>query len=70
MMLERKLKLIDKDTTVIVMSDHGFESGEKRILEMPKVQAAPSLEHRQFGMFVAAGPNIKENTKVFGHGLN
>ena len=69
MMLERKLKLIDKDTTVIVMSDHGFESGEKRILEMPKVQAAPSLEHRQFGMFVAAGPNIKENTKVFGMGL-
>jgi tetratricopeptide (TPR) repeat protein len=67
--LERKLKLIDKDTTVIVMSDHGFESGEKRILEMPKVQAAPSLEHRQFGMFVAAGPNIKENTKVFGMGL-
>jgi tetratricopeptide (TPR) repeat protein len=51
------------------MSDHGFESGEKRILEMPKVQAAPSLEHRQFGMFVAAGPNIKENTKVFGMGL-
>jgi tetratricopeptide (TPR) repeat protein len=36
---------------------------------MPKVQAAPSLEHRQFGMFVAAGPNIKENTKVFGMGL-
>lgn len=69
MMLERKLKLIDKDATVIVMSDHGFESGEKRILEMPKVQAAPSLEHRQFGMFVAAGPNIKENTKVFGMGL-
>tara|TARA_B100000795_G_scaffold64932_1_gene44003 strand:- start:24741 stop:27269 length:2529 start_codon:yes stop_codon:yes gene_type:complete len=69
MMLERKLKLIDKDTTVIVMSDHGFESGEKRLLEMPKVQAAPSLEHRQFGMFVAAGPNIKENTKVFGMGL-
>ncbi|MDX1461678.1 MAG: alkaline phosphatase family protein [Marinirhabdus sp.] len=69
MMLERKLNLIDKDTTVIVMSDHGFESGPKRILDMPKVQAAPSLEHRQFGMFVAAGPNIKKNQKVFGMGL-
>lgn len=69
MMLERKLKLIDKDTTVIVMSDHGFESGSKRILNMPKVQAAPSLEHRQFGMFVASGPNIKKNQKVFGMGL-
>ena len=30
MMLERKLKLIDKDTTVIVMSDHGFRIWRKR----------------------------------------
>ncbi len=69
MMLERKLSLIDEDTTVMIMSDHGFESGPKRILNMPKVQAAPSLEHRQFGMFVASGPNIKKNQKVFGMGL-
>lgn len=69
MMLERKLQLIDEDTTVIVMSDHGFESGHKRILKMPKYPAAPSLEHRQFGIFVAAGPNIKKNEKVFGLGL-
>ena len=69
MMLERKLKLVDKDTTIIIMSDHGFESGDKRILNMPKVQAAPSLEHRQFGMFVACGPNIKKNEKVFGLGI-
>jgi len=69
MMLERKLNLIDEDTTVIVMSDHGYESGAKRIIEMPNVQAAPALEHRQFGMFVAMGPNIKKNTKVFGLNL-
>jgi predicted AlkP superfamily phosphohydrolase/phosphomutase/tetratricopeptide (TPR) repeat protein len=69
MMLERKMKLIDEDTTVIIMSDHGFESGNKRILNMPKVQAAPSLEHRQFGIFVASGPNIKKNKKIFGMGL-
>lgn len=69
MMLERKMQLIDSNTTVIVMSDHGFESGSKRILNMPKVQAAPSLEHRQFGIFVASGPNIKKNQKVFGMGL-
>ena len=69
MMLGRMLDLIDEDTTVIVMSDHGYESGHKRILKMPKYQAAPSLEHRQFGIFVAAGPNIKKNEKVFGLGL-
>ena len=69
MMLERTLQLIDDDTTVIVMSDHGFESKHKRIIDMPKVQAAPALEHRQFGMFAAMGPNIKKNQKVFGLGL-
>jgi tetratricopeptide (TPR) repeat protein len=69
MMLERTLELVDEDTTVIVMSDHGFESGHKRILKMPKYPAAPALEHRQFGIFVAAGPNIKQNEKVFGLGL-
>ena len=69
MMLDRKMQLIDKDTTIIIMSDHGFESGPNRILDMPKIQAAPSLDHRQFGMFVASGPNIKKNQKVFGIGL-
>ena len=69
MMLERTLELIDDDTTVIVMSDHGFESGHRRILKMPDYPAAPALEHRQFGIFVASGPNIKKNEKVFGLGL-
>ena len=69
MMLERTMQLVDDDTTVIVMSDHGFESGYKRILKMPKYPAAPALEHRQFGIFVAAGPNIKQNEKVFGLSL-
>lgn len=69
MMLERVLNLVDNDTTVIVMSDHGYESGHRRILKMPKYPAAPALEHRQFGIFIAAGPNIKKNEKVFGLGL-
>nr|WP_321235882.1 alkaline phosphatase family protein [uncultured Psychroserpens sp.] len=69
MMLERTLELVDEDTTVIVMSDHGFESGNKRLIKMPKVQAAAAMDHRQFGMFVATGPNIKKNEKVYGLGL-
>ncbi len=69
MMLQRTLELIDDDTTVIVMSDHGFESGNKRLLQMPKVQAAPAMDHRQFGIFVAMGPNIKKNEKIYGLSL-
>ena len=69
MMLGRVMEMVDEDTTIIVMSDHGFESGHKRILKMPKYPAAPALEHRQFGIFVAAGPNIKKNEKIFGLSL-
>ncbi len=69
MMLERMIELAGDETTIIVMSDHGYESGHRRILKMPKYPAAPALEHRQFGIFVAAGPNIKKNEKVFGLGL-
>ncbi len=69
MMLERMMKLADEDTTIIVMSDHGYESGSLRILEMPKFNAAPAMEHRQFGIFAAMGPGIKKNTKIFGLGL-
>jgi tetratricopeptide (TPR) repeat protein len=69
MMLERMIQLGGEETTIIVMSDHGYESGHRRILKMPKYPAAPALEHRQFGMFVAAGPNIKRNEKVFGLSL-
>lgn len=69
MMLDRTLDLVDEDTTVIVMSDHGFESGNKRLITMPKVQAAAAMDHRQFGIFVATGPNIKRNQKVYGLGL-
>ncbi|MFC7356776.1 alkaline phosphatase family protein [Jejudonia soesokkakensis] len=69
MMLGRVMEMIDDDTTIIVMSDHGFESGDKRIFKMPKVAAAPALDHRQFGIFVARGPNIKKNEKIFGMNL-
>ncbi|MEY8848013.1 alkaline phosphatase family protein [Psychroserpens sp. XS_ASV72] len=69
MMLERTLELVDEDTTVIVMSDHGFESGDKRLVKMPKVQAAAAIDHRQFGIFVATGPNIKKQEKIYGLGL-
>ncbi len=66
MMLERTLNLIDEDTTIIIMSDHGFESGNKRITKMPELHAAPAMDHRQFGIFLAAGPNIKKNEKMYG----
>ncbi|MFT5858771.1 MAG: putative AlkP superfamily phosphohydrolase/phosphomutase/tetratricopeptide (TPR) repeat protein [Flavobacteriaceae bacterium] len=66
MMLERTLKLAGEDALVIVMSDHGFVSDETRMLTMPDIHAAPALDHREFGMFVASGPGIKQGQRIFG----
>ncbi len=69
MMLETTLKSVDEDTLVIVMSDHGYVSNNARMLTLPDVHAAPALEHREFGIFVAKGPGIKKGEKVFGTSL-
>ncbi len=69
MMLERMLNLIPEDTTVIIMSDHGFQSTDQRITKMPKFPAAPALEHRHFGIFAMKGPGIKKGEKLFGASL-
>lgn len=69
MMLERTIELAGEDALVIVMSDHGFVSDSKRRLKMPKFQAAPALDHREFGIFVANGPGIKKGEKVSGINL-
>src|SRR5690606_21100296 len=47
----------------------GFESAGKRILKMPKYPAAPALDHRRFGIFVASGPGIKKKENIYGLSL-
>ena len=69
MMLERLLALAGDDTTVVLVSDHGFESGARRLRELPDEPAAPAEEHRSFGVFVAAGPGVARGRQVFGASL-
>lgn len=66
MMLGQLLAQIDEDTTVILISDHGFHSDHLRPLSLPKEPAGPAYEHRQHGIFVAAGPGIKQDERVYG----
>lgn len=67
MMLERAIALAGEDTTIIVMSDHGFHSDHLRPKNlMKRIDAVPALEHRNFGIFCAAGPGIKKGEKVYG----
>lgn len=69
MMLSTLLHLAGPETTVILMSDHGFHSDEQRIPQSSNEPAGPADEHRQFGMFVMAGPGIRRDELVFGVNL-
>ncbi|MDQ3315396.1 MAG: alkaline phosphatase family protein, partial [Verrucomicrobiota bacterium] len=69
MMLERLLQLAGPETTVILCSDHGFESGSQRPMGMPREPAGPAVWHRQYGIFVMAGPGIKQDERIYGASL-
>ncbi|MEM9079185.1 MAG: alkaline phosphatase family protein [Verrucomicrobiota bacterium] len=69
MMLERLLQLAGPDTTVILCSDHGFQSGPGRPLGVPREPAGPAIWHRQYGILVAAGPGIKKDERIHGASL-
>jgi predicted AlkP superfamily phosphohydrolase/phosphomutase/tetratricopeptide (TPR) repeat protein len=78
MMLGRLLEIAGAETTVILLSDHGFHHGDQR----PAVDAHdaspaakfggmmnPLAWHRPQGVFVAAGPGIRANQFVHGASL-
>lgn len=66
LMLGRLLELADDDTTVLLISDHGFHSDDLRPKAIPNEPAGPASEHRDFGIFVMAGPGIKSDTLIHG----
>ncbi|MCW5755366.1 MAG: tetratricopeptide repeat protein [Phycisphaeraceae bacterium] len=72
-MLGRLLELAGPETTVMVLSDHGFHSDHLR----PKVQAAvddphaamDATWHRPHGVLVISGPGVVKGAGVYGAGL-
>ncbi len=69
MMLGRLLQLAGLDATVIVMSDHGFHSDHLRPKYIPAEPAGPAVEHRDHGIFVMHGPDIRHDELLFGLNL-
>ncbi len=69
MMLERLLDLAGPETTVILCSDHGFESGSQRPRGTPREPAGPAAWHRQYGIFVMAGAGIRRDERIYGASL-
>ncbi|MBP7951298.1 MAG: alkaline phosphatase family protein [Verrucomicrobiales bacterium] len=69
MMLERLLQLAGPDTLVVLCSDHGFLSGPNRPHCNPNDPAGPTLWHRDMGLLVLAGPEIRQESRIFGASL-
>jgi len=71
-MLGTLLELVGEETTVLLVSDHGFYSDHLRPRtvqsgEMPESQAA--AWHRPYGVFAAKGPQILKDERVYGASL-
>ena len=66
MMLGALLHLAGEDTTVILISDHGFHPDHLRPEHIPVEPAGPAIEHRPYGIFVAKGPEIRKGETVSG----
>ena len=67
-MLGELLAAAGSDTTVILLSDHGFHSGDSRPFIKgidPNDRAAlESSWHRMFGVLVASGPGFARGTRI------
>lgn len=66
MMLGRLLDLIDEDTTVMLLSDHGFEPDHLRPKELPHEPGGPAYEHSPYGVIAMMGPGIKKDHIIHG----
>ena len=58
-LLGELLARLAPDTTVILLSDHGFKNGTGRPNEPPYIEGKPGLWHRRYGIVALAGPAIR-----------
>jgi predicted AlkP superfamily phosphohydrolase/phosphomutase/tetratricopeptide (TPR) repeat protein len=68
-MLGRLLHFADANTTVILMSDHGFHPDEQRPGYIPAEPAGPAIEHRHFGILCLNGPGLRAGETILGASL-
>lgn len=67
-LLGELLAEIDLDTTaVLIVSDHGFKTGDRRIRSERTVDIQKAhLDHEKEGVFLAAGPGFEPGARVSG----
>lgn len=66
LMLSRLLHLAGPETSVMLVSDHGFHSDHLRPKFTPRVPAGITVWHRPQGVIVASGPGFKQDALVYG----
>ncbi len=69
LILRALLELAGEDTTVIILSDHGFHSDHLRPKAIPRTPTGPAVEHRPLGIFCMKGPGIKKDERIYGVSL-
>jgi tetratricopeptide (TPR) repeat protein len=66
MMLQTLVELAGPETTVILVSDHGFHSDHLRPRGIPIEPAGPAVQHRNFGILTMRGAHIKQDERIYG----
>jgi predicted AlkP superfamily phosphohydrolase/phosphomutase/Flp pilus assembly protein TadD len=68
-MLGRLLHLVGDETTVMLLSDHGFHSDHLRPTRIPKTPTGPEVQHRPIGIVAMRGPGIRAGERIYGASL-
>ena len=69
LMLGRLIGLAGPNTTVILLSDHGFHSDHLRPKRIPAEPVGPAVQHRDHGILVMSGAGLKRDERIYGAGL-
>ncbi|MEM9887209.1 MAG: alkaline phosphatase family protein [Bacteroidota bacterium] len=69
MMLGRLVELAGEEATIILVSDHGFQPDHLRPRNIPYEPAGIAYEHSPYGIFLAKGKGIKQDSLVYGASL-
>lgn len=69
MMLGTLAALAGEETTILLVSDHGFHPDHLRPQHVPHEPAGPAVQHRNHGIILMAGPGVKEDERLYGASL-
>jgi Flp pilus assembly protein TadD len=69
LMLGRLIALAGPETTIVLLSDHGFHSDHLRPRRIPAEPVGPAVQHRDHGILVMAAAGLKQDERVYGAGL-